>query len=132
MLMGLIMTTAEVTSQAVRAYIVGLRKSQGITIDAVVEAIRMPRRTYIAWEQGETKDIKAPFAIRAVKFLKGSLKVLEDIDQLTPEQVAKLATQPADMTDEELDKTIELFESLQDDPSALGRWLSYGEGLRDA
>lgn len=125
-------TGAESTAEAVRAYIVGLRKHQGITIDEVVEAIRMPRRTYISWEQGHTKDIKTPFALRAVRFLRGSAKVLENLDQLTPEQAAELAKKTANMTDDELEKTVKLFESLQDDPAALARWFSYGEGLRDA
>lgn len=125
------MSTAEATAEALRAYIVGLRKSRGVTIDAVVEAIRMPRRTYIAWEQGETRDIKTPFALRAVRFLQGSIKVLEQLDQLTPEQAATLAEQATELSDDELDKTIKLYESLQDDPRKLDRWMTYGEGLRD-
>lgn len=126
------LSAAEVTAEALRAYIVGLRKRQGITIDAIVEAIRMPRRTYIAWEQGETKDIKTPFALRAVRFLGGSVKVLEDLDQMTPQQAAALAADATELSDEDLERTIKLYESLQDDPAVLGRWLSYGEGLRDA
>lgn len=122
----------EATAEALRAYIVGLRKHRGVTIDALAEAIRMPRRTYIAWEQRETKDIKTPFALRAVRFLGGSVRVLETLDQITPEQAAIMAADPTNLSDEELERAIKLYESLQSDPKALERWLGYGEGLRDA
>lgn len=76
---------------ALRAYIAALRSEQHISQDDLAEAIGMPPRTYKAWESGPTEDIKAPFAIRAIKFLGGALEHLADFDRLSPSDAEQLA-----------------------------------------
>lgn len=46
-------------------------------------------------------------------------------------RLADMAHAAAQMTDEELDEAIGLFESLKSDPGALARWLGYGQRLAD-
>lgn len=126
--MGLALST---TAEAIRAYIVELRRERHVTIDALADAIDMPRRTYIEWEQGRTKDIKAPFVIRAIRFLHGSIAHLEQLDKLTAAEASELARRAAAMSDTELDEAIAILERLRDDPPALARWLGYGEALTE-
>lgn len=78
-------------SDAIRAYIAALRLGQGYSQDVLADAIGMARRTYIAWETGETKDIKAPPIIRAIKFLGGAFGHLAELDNATEEEAGQKA-----------------------------------------
>lgn len=79
-------------ADAVRAYIRGLRSERDISQDIVAEAIHMPRRTYIAWEAGNTtKDIKAPALIRVVKFLGGNFNDLSELDTASEAEAEQMA-----------------------------------------
>lgn len=72
------------SAQAIRGYIRTLRTERGATQAEVADHIKMPLTTYKDWERGITKDIKMPFALRAVKFLRGSLdQVAEMSDETT-------------------------------------------------
>jgi|SRR5688572_5351769 len=59
------------SSDAMRAYVVTLRKGRGVSQDDLARKIGMAPRTYLAWETGEIKDIKAPFLMRAISTLRG-------------------------------------------------------------
>lgn len=79
-------------SDAVRSYIRTLRSEQSISQDTVADAIRMARRTYIAWEAGAgIKDIKAPALIRVIKFLGGAFEHLEELDTATDTRAEQMA-----------------------------------------
>lgn len=88
-------------SDALRAYISTLRSVQGYSQDAVADSIGIARRTYIAWETGETKDIKAPLIIRAIKLLGGAFGHLADLDEATEEEAERKAREWLKMTPEE-------------------------------
>lgn len=88
-------------SDVVRAYITTLRKEQHISQEAVAGAIPMALRTYKAWEGGSTKDIKVPLAIRAIKFLGGTVEHLWEMDIATEASAAQLARDWARLTPEQ-------------------------------
>lgn len=120
------------SAEAIRAYIVTLRKERGRTIDDVADAIKMPRRTYIEWEQGRTKDIKTPFAMRAVRFLMGSIEHLEELDEMTQEQARELALEVVKgESSSQRERALALIDELLADPVKLNRWLGYGERLAE-
>lgn len=78
-------------SDAIRAYVERLRNGRSMSQELLAETIGMARRTYIAWETGETKDIKAPALIRAIKVLGGAfthLGLLEDAPEEKGRQIA--------------------------------------------
>jgi transcriptional regulator with XRE-family HTH domain len=88
-------------SDVIRAYIVALRTEQRISQESVANAIGMAKRTYQAWENRQTKDIKIPLAIRAVRFLGGSLEHLEEIDQATEAEAERTARDWLKLTPEQ-------------------------------
>jgi len=117
-------------AEAIRAYIVTLRKGRGVTLDAMADAIKMPRRTYIEWEQGRTRDIKTPFAVRAVQYLHGSLSDLARIDQLSEEEAADLAnTILSGGDDSRRESAVALIDELLSDPEKYWALMGYGQRL---
>ncbi len=60
------------SADALRGYIKALRSERGVTQPELAQRIGMPLTTYKDWERGITKDIKTPYLIRAVQFLRGS------------------------------------------------------------
>jgi transcriptional regulator with XRE-family HTH domain len=76
-------------SEVLRAYITTLRSEQRVSQKAVADAISMPLRTYQAWENAETKDIKLPLAVRAIQHLGGLLDHLGELKD--EEDAARLA-----------------------------------------
>jgi transcriptional regulator with XRE-family HTH domain len=88
-------------SDVIRAYIVALRTEQRVSQESVANAIGMAKRTYQAWENRQTKDIKIPLAIRAVRFLGGSLEHLEEIDQATEAEAERTARDWLKLTPEQ-------------------------------
>lgn len=67
------------SANALRGYVRTLRIGRGATQAEVAEAVGMPLRTYKDWEYGVTKDIKTPYLLRAVRFLRGSLEQVAEI-----------------------------------------------------
>lgn len=88
-------------SDALRAYIATLRSRRGLSQDALADAIGMGRRTYIAWETGETKDIKTPLVIRAIKVLNGAFEHLGLLDNATEEDGRRIADEWAQLSPEQ-------------------------------
>lgn len=78
-------------SDAIRAYVARLRSGSGLSQEALAETIGMARRTYIEWETGATKDIKAPALIRAIKALGGAFTHLGLLDDATEEKGRQIA-----------------------------------------
>ena len=72
-------------------YITTLRQAQNINQDRLAEAMGIARRTYLAWESGETKDIKTPLLIRALRFLGGSFNHLALLDGASEDAARTLA-----------------------------------------
>jgi transcriptional regulator with XRE-family HTH domain len=68
------------SADAIRAYVRTLRRARGLSQPVVAEAIGIGVRTYKGWEMGETKDIKTPHLLRAVREVGGSLDQLAMID----------------------------------------------------
>ncbi|KAB8140739.1 helix-turn-helix transcriptional regulator [Chloroflexia bacterium SDU3-3] len=134
-------------SDALRLYLITLRSRQNISQDKVADTIGMARRTYKAWELGETKDIKVPWAVRAIKFLGGSLEHLGILDTVSEEEGEKLALDwlalPPDQRNPlpeqnhhdsvKLTHVIErLRADAQHDPSVLDMVIAYLDGRRSS
>lgn len=114
-------------ADALRGYISHLREEKGTSQRELAEAMGIARNTYIAWETGETKDLKAPLLIRALRFLSVPLEHLEElVDAETEEEGRALANRWLQFTPEQqaqanriavkLDRVIELGEQ---DPERL-------------
>jgi transcriptional regulator with XRE-family HTH domain len=115
---------ATMTGDAIRGYVVKLREHSGLSQDKFADRIGMPQRTYLAWETGETKDIKAPYLIKALQVLGAPFEHLgrlvdkryEDGAQLAERWISResvvAALTPPDATPEEqrrLNRLIELL-----------------------
>jgi transcriptional regulator with XRE-family HTH domain len=68
-----------VSAEAIRGYIRTLRIGREKTQPDMAHAINMGLRTYKEWELGNTKDIKAPYLIRALHFLSGSIEQIASL-----------------------------------------------------
>jgi transcriptional regulator with XRE-family HTH domain len=112
------------TGDAIRGFVVALRKHSGLSQDKLAERIGMPSRTYLAWETGETKDIKVPYLLKALQVLEAPFAYLEHLIDKRYEDGARLADRwisreavvaaltPEDATPEEqrrLNRLIELL-----------------------
>lgn len=93
--------TSMASADALRSYIAALRQEQGYSQNTVANSIGMAPRTYIAWETGETQDIKAPVVIRAIKFLGGAFKHLAELDEASEEEAAQKARDWLKLTPEQ-------------------------------
>ncbi len=83
---------ASMSANALRGYVRTLRIGRGATQAEVAERVGMPLQTYKDWERGATKDIKTPYLLRAVRFLRGSLEqVAEMPDSAGAEDGERLA-----------------------------------------
>jgi transcriptional regulator with XRE-family HTH domain len=86
--------SATMSAAALRGYVKTLRVKRGATQAELAEHIGMPLTTYKDWERGVTKDIKTPFLLRAVQFLRGSIDQVAGIPEgATAEDGARLADQ---------------------------------------
>lgn len=54
-------------SDALRGYLSHLREENKVSQKTLADAMGIARNTYIAWETGETKDLKVPLMIRAMR-----------------------------------------------------------------
>ena len=85
-------TSTAQSADALRAYSRTLRQGRKITQPDLADAIGMNLRTYKSWEMGDTKDIKTPYLLRAVRVLCGSFEQVANIqDAATAEEGAALA-----------------------------------------
>jgi transcriptional regulator with XRE-family HTH domain len=85
------------SADALRSYVRTLRQLRNISQPDVADAIGMALRTYKSWEVGETRDIKTPYLLRAVRFLRGSFDQVATIpDSATVEDGAILAHELVD------------------------------------
>lgn len=113
-----------------RVYVVTLRRAAGLTQEDVASRLEIGYRTYIAWESGETKDLKLPIARALMRVIGGAFKHLEYIEDLSAEEARDLAETWAKLSPEErataeqaaskLDRIIQLS---ADDPIKLERVL---------
>lgn len=76
-----------------RTYVITLRKLAKLDQDEVAAQVGIGYRTYMAWEQGETKDLKLPVARRLLQVIGGSFQHLASIDALTADEAQDLAVQ---------------------------------------
>lgn len=80
------------SADAIRGYIKALRKIRKVTQPVLAKAISMPLPTYKDWERGVTTDIKAPYLVRALIFLHGSVDQIASFsEESTNEDGANLA-----------------------------------------
>lgn len=144
-------------ADAIRAYISTLRAGRGMSQDALASQIGMAPRTYKAWETGETKDIKIPRVLRAIRVLGGTFDHLEELDNATEDDAKRLAREWVQLTPEQQEqvtrlrskvrRVIELSEQDPDrleqvierlrsdaraDPAILDLVLAYIDGRRSA
>lgn len=141
-------------SDALRGYIVELRTQQGVSQKTLAEAMGIARNTYIAWETGETKDIKTPLVVRAIKYLGGlldHLALLESAEEqgrtvarewlaLSPEERQQLARVESklrrviELSDKDPDRLEQVIERLRSDaradPAILDLVMAYIDGRR--
>lgn len=113
-----------------RVYVITLRKAAGLTQEDVAGRLEIGYRTYIAWESGETKDLKLPIARALIRAIGGAFRHLEHIEDLSAEEARDLAETWARLSPEEraaaeqaasnLDRMIQLS---ADDPIKLERVL---------
>lgn len=143
-------------SDALRGYIIELRTRQGVSQKALAEAMGIARNTYIAWETGETKDIKTPLVVRAIRYLGGLLDHLALLDSaedqgrtvarewlaLSPEERQQMARIESKLRrvialgeedPERLEQVVErLRADARADPTILDLVLAYIDGRRSA
>lgn len=117
---------ADPFTDPLRAYFVTLRKGRRVSQESLADQIGMGRRTYVAWERGETKSLKAQYAQAMIRVLGGAREHLDQIGRMTPSEAKELAeswltlsqTERAQLNDSahKLRRVIELAE---DDPARL-------------
>ena len=89
-------------ADALRGYISHLREENKVSQKTLAEAMGIARNTYIAWETGETKDLKVPLMIRAMRFFRVPLEHLEELaDAETEDQGRQIADTWLKMTPEQ-------------------------------
>jgi len=89
-------------SDALRGYLSHLREENKVSQKTLADAMGIARNTYIAWETGETKDLKVPLMIRAMRFLHVPLEHLDELaDAETEEQGRAIAESWLKMTPEQ-------------------------------
>lgn len=122
---------------AASTYFRVLRDSRGLSRAKLASVLDVSEMTIWRLEE-EGQEPKAELLTGLVRTLKARW---EDVEALLVNPLATAADgqQRADnliamasqMSDQELDEAIALFEGLRSDPKALSRWLGYGERLRE-
>jgi len=85
------MFVASPTTDPLRAYVLTLRKTAKLSQTAVAKKIGVTRRAYIAWETGETGDLRLQVARKLMHAVGGSLDHLDELDDMSVEQATDLA-----------------------------------------
>lgn len=132
------------TADAIRGYIVTLRRNQDIKVNEAVTASGLQKRGYLLWEKGTTEDIKAPNLLNLLSLVggwAGHLPELVDADEATG---IRLAEQwlglPKSIRDEynrlissaeDRVKIMRTIATVSNDPEARGIAQGYLERLAD-
>ena len=82
---------AEHDTDPLRAYIKTLRKGRHISQEHLADQVGMGRRTYVAWERGETKTLKSHYAQAMIRTLSGAPEHLDQLDRLSADAARDLA-----------------------------------------
>ena len=126
------------TLHAVGAYLQVRRKTAGLTQEQVARHLGVTARTISEWEtggSGPSFELMARFTALIQASIEDAQRLLLD-QTATAEQGRELARQSArhaaqQMSDEELNEVIGLFERLRNNPQALERWFGYGDRLAE-
>lgn len=117
---------AEMDLDPLRVYVITLRKIRKLSQDEVAAQLGVANRTYLAWELGQTKDLKLPVARMLIRVIGGSFDHLEHMDELSAEEARFLAENWAKMSPEERQAATKVGAQLEriillsrDDPSKL-------------
>jgi transcriptional regulator with XRE-family HTH domain len=120
------MSVAAAANDPLRAYVVALREGRNFTQNAVADGTDVKRRTYIAWENGETKKLDLDVARDVVAFLGGAWEHLKDIHLKTAEEARAMAEHWLGLSDEERELATSAAQKLHrlvaladDDPAQL-------------
>lgn len=130
------------TADAIRGYVVTLRRGQKISQDTVAERSGLKRRAYILWETGISTDIKVPVLLNALEAVGGWAPHLYQLIDCTEEQGVELAEAWLELTPDERAAYRRLLTSnngrakllrsvikLSDDPELRGRAQGYLDSL---
>lgn len=137
----------KMSADGLRAYLRTLRIGQGVTQEVLAKQMRIAPRTLVDYELGATAEMKTSPYHRAVSFLHGSIKHIQDIidRDLGAEDGRAIAQEWIDakraeakaMTDQEivtrlavLDKKLEeALARIKYDPELVAQLRAYAEGL---
>ncbi len=115
------------STDPVRAYVYALRQARHLSQPEVAEGAGMKRRTYIAWENGETERLDLENARSIVMFLGGAWEHLDRVLGMNAEGARALAEAWIAMSEEEQaaslhptdEQTRQVIEISKDDPDGL-------------
>lgn len=111
----MIAVTGEImsTTKALRAYIVQLRNLRGITQEELADAMGMARRSYLAYERGETEDIKSGPLGLAFRKLRAPFSVLRDLSApMATEETGRRLAEDRVKAEQELEETEALLQTI--------------------
>lgn len=133
---------------AVRGYILELRKGRGVTQDELAEVIGMTKQALLEWEKGRTQELKGTPMLKAVEHLKGAAEDLMRLVDASFEQGMALARQRLkepeildavqhqrldeaveNIPKDQLDEVARILQELQKQGKT-GEWLNFGRFLR--
>lgn len=95
------MSATAAAADPLRAYVVTLRTSRRLSQQAAAEGAGIQPRTYISWENGETKKIDIDALRSIVEYLGGAFEHLKTIHLKTPEEGRALALQWLSLSEDE-------------------------------
>lgn len=73
-------------ADALRGYLSHLRVEKKVSQRTLAEVMGIARNTYISWETGDTKDLKVPSFIKALRFFEAPLEHLEQLADVETEE----------------------------------------------
>jgi len=125
-------------SKTAREYVRSERMRRGITQKQMADHMGIALRTYTDWENGRTKTIKGHLLGLALGYLQAPPDVIARLMVSTPEAditsqeiVNQIETLPPDEQERQRQEATELIDELLSDPKKFGKWLGYGERLRE-
>lgn len=144
------MATTTMTSEGLRSYLRAMRIGHGLTHQQMGEQVGRSWRTWLSFEMGDTKDLKAPVFQKAIEALQVPPADLEELKAADAQTGKALALQRLNerrmLTDVEraaieqasvvalprnTQRVVRLMEILQHDPGSMNRWIGYGEALSE-
>lgn len=73
-------------ADALRGYVSHLREGNKVSQRTLADAMEIARNTYISWKTGETKDLKYPLLMRALRFFGVPAEHLSKLADLETEE----------------------------------------------